>query len=149
MNTDMLRAGQSANAADLIVEDIMLALGHLNELKQELKDDRVKMKKVHKMTAGEASTVMSRIDATEVEIKTTEGSIIDLRASLDARASQKWDSLRGDAYLRARVNARRLRMTIRSSLQSHKFEREKLERSYRRHVMREFYVSQFRYSCTC
>ncbi|KZV98604.1 hypothetical protein EXIGLDRAFT_589192, partial [Exidia glandulosa HHB12029] len=38
-------------------------------------------------------------------------------------------------YIRARVNARALRVNIRMSVRAHKFEREKLERDYRRQVM--------------
>lgn len=138
MCADLGYAGQSATAGDKALEEIMIALGHVDELRQERKEDRAKMKKVHKMTATEASETMARMEAADADIKRTETTIHRLRAELGARASQKWEALRGDAYLRARVNARRLRMTIRSSLQSHKFEREKLERSYRRHVMRAY-----------
>ncbi|KZV96828.1 hypothetical protein EXIGLDRAFT_608761 [Exidia glandulosa HHB12029] len=72
-----------------------------------------------------------------------------MRAELGARASQRWDELRGDAYLRARINARRLRAVIRAALQSHKFEREKVERSYRRHIMRTLTAVARTVSLTC
>ncbi|KZV91317.1 hypothetical protein EXIGLDRAFT_615841, partial [Exidia glandulosa HHB12029] len=45
--------------------------------------------------------------------------------------------MRGDAYLRTRVNARALRATIRASLRSYKFERRKIERAFRHQLMPE------------
>lgn len=128
--------GQSAGAADKVIEELMIALGRLDELRQEHKEARAKMKKVHRMTATETSETTARMEDTTAAIKKTESTLLQLRGALGTRATEKWDALRGDAYLRARVNARRLREVIRSSLKSHKFERDKLEKSFRRHIMR-------------
>lgn len=114
----------------------MLVLGRLDELRSERRDARKKLTKVEKLTPNEASEAQARLCEADDEIRRTESAIESMRAALGARASQRWDALRGDAYLRARINARRLRAVIRASLQSHKFEREKLERSFRRQVMR-------------
>ncbi|KZV78159.1 hypothetical protein EXIGLDRAFT_634522 [Exidia glandulosa HHB12029] len=54
---------------------------------------------------------------------------------------RRFEELRGDAYVRARVNARALRVSIRMAIRAHKFEREKLERSYRSQLLRT--------SCPC
>ncbi|KZV83384.1 hypothetical protein EXIGLDRAFT_625725 [Exidia glandulosa HHB12029] len=127
---------QSESAGDKAIDDVMLALGRLDELKAEKKECNKKLLRVEKLTPTEASEAQSRLIATEDEIRRTKVTLENLRTALGAGAAQKWESLRGDAYLRARINARRLRAVIRSSLQSHKFEREKLERSYRNQVMR-------------
>ncbi|KZV90036.1 hypothetical protein EXIGLDRAFT_771164 [Exidia glandulosa HHB12029] len=133
---------QSATAGDKALEDIMLALGRLDELRGEQRDARKKLKKVEKLTPAEASEAQTLLCDAEDEIRRTEVAIENMRAALGARASQRWDALRGDAYLRARINARRLRAVIRASIQSHKFEREKVERSFRRHVMQQKEHSQ-------
>lgn len=135
-----LCSGQSASAGDKAIEDIMLALGRLDELRGERRDARSKLRKVEKLTPNEASEAQARLCEADDEIRRTESSIESMRAALGARAAQRWDALRGYAYLRARINARRQRAVIRASLQSHKFEREKLERSFRRHVMRTLLI---------
>jgi hypothetical protein len=48
--------------------------------------------------------------------------------------TRKLKEMRGDQYLRARVNARTLRENIRRSLVAHKFERSRLERNYRAQI---------------
>lgn len=111
-------------------------MGQLDELRQDLKDERKKLKAVHKMKASEVTAVTARVDAAKEAIASTETAIADLRASLGTTASAKLETMRGDAYLRARVNARALRTTIRASLRSYKFERRKIERAFRHQLMR-------------
>lgn len=48
---------------------------------------------------------------------------------------QRYEELCGDVYVRARVNARAFRVSIRMAIRAHKFEREKLERAYRNQAM--------------
>lgn len=128
--------GQNVNAADKVIDQLLLAMGLSEELRQELKDERARLKRVHKMTSSEVSTVTARIDALQHDIGTTTTSISNMQASLGTSASKRWKSMRGDAYLRARVNARAMRATIRSTLVSYKFERRKVERTFRHQLMR-------------
>ena len=71
----------------------------------------------------------SDIAATQARVKTA-------TSALGTDSAARLQELRGNAYIAARVNARALRANIREAVRSHKFEREKLERSYRNQVMR-------------
>lgn len=130
-------AGQNANAADKVINELLLAMGGLQELRQDVKDERARLKKVHAMTSSEVTAVTSRVEALKYDIGVTEASISNMQASLGPTATKKWMSMRGDAYLRARVNARAMRATIRSTLVSYKFERRKVERTFRHQLMRK------------
>lgn len=125
------------NAADKVINSLLLTMGAREELRQELKDERARLKKVHVMTSSEVTAVTTRVEALKHDVATCETSISNMQASLGTTAAKKWNSMRGDAYLRARVNARAMRATIRSTLVSYKFERRKVERTFRHQLMRE------------
>ncbi|KZV94701.1 hypothetical protein EXIGLDRAFT_586684, partial [Exidia glandulosa HHB12029] len=130
---------QSANAADKIINDLLLALGTVHDLRQELKEERARLRKVHKMSSAEVTATTTRVDSLKHDIETVESRISNLQASLGSKAARsRWNSMRGDAYLRCRVNARAMRATIRSTLVSYKFERRKVERTFRHQLMRMY-----------
>lgn len=115
-------------------------MGNVDELKQDICKERDGLRKVHKLDALETQRTRSRIENLTEEMKKTETEIATLNATLGTEHCRKLEQMRGDAYLRARVNARALRGNIRRALQGHKFERRKLERAYRHQVLRECWV---------
>lgn len=129
--------GQSANGADKIIDKILLALGTVDDLQQEAREVKTALRKAHKMTASETQQLATRTEAISRELAATRANIATMNASLGAEQCRRLEAMRGNAYLRARVNARALRPAIRHALQAHKFERQKLERAYRHQVMRE------------
>lgn len=115
----------------------MLDVARVEELQEQLRQDRAKLrKKAHKLSARDVQALTDRIDGTTGDLKSTRQRIALAKSQLGTGALRTFESLRGDAYVRARVNARALRVSIRMSIRAHKFEREKLERNYRREVMR-------------
>lgn len=136
-----MRAGQSAHGADKVIDNILLAMGAIDDLKQEQRDVKRALRKVHKMTPSETQELTTRMEAVERELEAERTRIGTLNASLGTEQCRRLDAMRGDAYLRARVNARALRATIRHALQAHKFERRKLERAYRHQVMRAYWTN--------
>lgn len=121
-------------------------MGAVADLKEEARETRTKLRKIHKMTASEAQDLTARADAIQRELSTTKTRISTMHASLGTEQCRRLEDLRGSAYLSARVNARVLRDNIRIALQAHKFEREKLERTYRRQIMRTLFESDLRTS---
>lgn len=111
-------------------------MGLVDNLRQQIKVDRGALRKSHKLSAAETHTINTRLTANRRDIESAQTRITELNASLGTEQCRRLDSLRGDAYLRARVNARALRANIRASLVAHKFERKKLERAYRHQIMR-------------
>lgn len=130
--------GQSANAGDKVIDDILVTMGLLDDLKQQNREDRTLLRKAHKLTAAETHAINSRMAGTRRDIDSTQSRIAELHASLGTEQSRRLQSLRGNAYLCARINARAVRANIRQCLQAHKFERRKLERAYRHQVLRTF-----------
>jgi len=59
---------------------------------------------------------------------------------LGVGARQKLEGLKGNEYLRHRMNAAALKSRVRSKLVAQKFERARLERAYHHQVMRMFYT---------
>lgn len=133
---DAAYAGQSAHAADKVINAILLAMGTVDDLKQEHRDVKKALRKAHKMTPVETQELTTRVEAIQRELEEERERIVTLNASLGTEQCRRLEAMRGNAYLRARVNARALRATIRHALQAHKFERRKLERAYRAQVMR-------------
>ncbi|EJD42054.1 hypothetical protein AURDEDRAFT_45402, partial [Auricularia subglabra TFB-10046 SS5] len=126
---------QSARAGDKIIDEILLAMGHVDDLQQELRDARKALRKAHTLTAAETQAVMTRIESTRQQVDTTRSHITELQASLGTAQTRRLESMRGSAYIVAHVNARALRANIRQSLMAHKFEQRKLERAYRHQVL--------------
>lgn len=136
---------QSKYAGDKELDKILLDLAHVDELRQELREDRTKLRKTaHKLSTRDVQQLSDRIEQAEAQLKATRARIDLTRSQLGTGALRRFESMRGDAYLRARVNARAVRVQIRMSIQAHKFEREKLERNYRRHVMQNKDHAQMR-----
>lgn len=125
------------NAADKVINQLLLAMGSLEDLRREHSAENARLSKVHNMTASEHGAIQERIDRLADEIESTQRKISNWQASLGPKGRKAWAAKRGDAYLRARVNARALRATIRSTLVSFKFERRKVERTFRHQLMRE------------
>ncbi|EJD49158.1 hypothetical protein AURDEDRAFT_59665 [Auricularia subglabra TFB-10046 SS5] len=129
---------QSKYAGDKALDKILLDLARIDDHRAQQREDRAALRRsAHTMSAPEVQSLTDRIERLSGEIKATRARVELARSQLGTGALRKFESLRGDAYIKARVNARALRIQIRMAIQSHKFEREKLERNYWRHVMRE------------
>lgn len=119
----------------------MLDVARVEELQDDLRRGRADLRgKAHKMTAREVQELTDHNDSLAREMKSLRARMTLAKSQLGTGALRRFDELRGDAYIRARVNARALRVSIRMAVRAHKFEREKLERSYRRQVMRALTV---------
>ncbi|KZV88474.1 hypothetical protein EXIGLDRAFT_598585, partial [Exidia glandulosa HHB12029] len=128
---------QSAHSADKTIDEILITMGEVDDLQQEAKKIRLALRKAHKMPESDALELKRRGEVIVEELATAKDSIAKLHDALGTEQCRRLESMRGDAYLRARMNARALRSTIRHALQAHKFERRKLERAYRNQIMRE------------
>ncbi|KZV96305.1 hypothetical protein EXIGLDRAFT_765408 [Exidia glandulosa HHB12029] len=128
---------QSSSAADKVIDEILVTMGRVDGLRQELKDERKRLQASHKMGDLEVAETTARVQSLRDEITAAESSLTNMRNSLGATARAKFETMRGDEYLRTRVNARALRATIRASLRSYKFERRKIERAFRHQLMQE------------
>ncbi|EJD34168.1 hypothetical protein AURDEDRAFT_76423, partial [Auricularia subglabra TFB-10046 SS5] len=122
---------QSASAADKTIDEILVLMGLVQDLKLQLRGDRTKLRKAHALPSAEIQKLSASIDAAERELETTESRIAHLHATLGTERACRLETLRGDAYIRARVKARALRAAIRDNLVHHKFEHRKLERAFR------------------
>lgn len=132
-----VHSGQSKYAGDKEVDKILLDVARVEELQDDLRRGRADLRgKAHKLTAREVQDLTDSNDGLARELKNLRGRIALAKSQLGTGALRTFDALRGDAYITARVNARALRVSIRMAVRAHKFEREKLERSYRRQVMR-------------
>lgn len=112
-------------------------MGLLDDLKEQNREDRAALRKAHKLTAGETQTISARMAARGRDIESTRSRMAELHASLGTEQCRRLESMQGNAFLCARVNARAIRANIRQCLQAHKFERRKLERAYRHQILRE------------
>lgn len=128
--------GQNANAGDKAIDQILVAMGLLDDLKQQTREDRTLLRKAHKLTAAETQTINARLASARRDVDSTQSRIAELNAALGTEQCRRLEALRGNAYLCARVNACAIRANIRQCLQAHKFERRKLERAYRHQVLR-------------
>ncbi|KZV80991.1 hypothetical protein EXIGLDRAFT_629247, partial [Exidia glandulosa HHB12029] len=126
---------QSANAGDKVIDKILVYMGTMADLKDELAKDRKLRHSSHKLTSSEAQALKLRMATAERDIQALAADIAQLHESLGTEQSRRFQTLRGNAFLCARVNARALRANIRHALQAHKFERRKLERAYRHQLL--------------
>ncbi|EJD46690.1 hypothetical protein AURDEDRAFT_62941 [Auricularia subglabra TFB-10046 SS5] len=123
---------QSASAGDKKLNAILLDIAIREELNTELKSDRAKLKRsARTMQPRDVQELSDRIDGTKRQLDVLRTKIKDESAKLGTRDLGRLQDLRGSAYVRARVNARALRGNIRAAIAAHKFERTKLERTYR------------------
>lgn len=107
------------------------------DLQQEVRTLSAKLRKTaHKLSAREVQQLTDSVSVSRRALKSVNQRVVLAKAQLGSGALRTLDTLRGDAYIRARINARALRVAIRIAVRAHKFEREKLERNYRRQVMR-------------
>ncbi|EJD34005.1 hypothetical protein AURDEDRAFT_76544 [Auricularia subglabra TFB-10046 SS5] len=129
-------ARQSKKAGDKAIEEILLAMGSVDDLNSQMREDRQELRKAHGLTSTETAEITRRIEVTRAERDATKSRIAALNASLGTEACRRLENMKGSAYLCARVNARALRATIRQGIVMHKFEHRKLERAYRHQVLR-------------
>ncbi|KDQ08430.1 hypothetical protein BOTBODRAFT_118738 [Botryobasidium botryosum FD-172 SS1] len=128
---------QSKNIADKAVTEVIserLKLKHLGLDVAELKDRQAAL------SSGETE----KFEAIGLQLQSTGDALALLTArvktmekALGVTGKQQLDALKGNPYLRARMNARALRTRIRARIVEHKFERTKLERAYRRQIAQE------------
>ncbi|EJD38609.1 hypothetical protein AURDEDRAFT_40538, partial [Auricularia subglabra TFB-10046 SS5] len=124
-------ARKSAKAGDAAIDEILIALGTIQDYKQEIRDSRKDLRKAHALTAGQTEALEASIDGARRGIEATETRILKLHETLGTERCRRLDQMRGNAYICARVNARAARASIRQSLVKHKFEHRKVERAYR------------------
>lgn len=129
--------GQSEHAADKVLDDLLLEMGAIEDLKEERRKHE-KVLKSRKTSDADMEAASKRIIAIERELETATAKVTELHETLGTEQCRKLADMRGDPYLRARVNARALRANVRFALQAHKFESRKLERAYRHQLLRAF-----------
>ncbi|EJD38989.1 hypothetical protein AURDEDRAFT_17738, partial [Auricularia subglabra TFB-10046 SS5] len=131
-------ARASGAAADKTIDEILVLMGLVGDLKQQQRDDRAKLRKAHAMTSTERQKLQASIDSANRDIESTESRMASLHKTLGTERARRLEKLRGDAYIRARVKARALRAAIRDHLVHHKFEHRKLEPAFRHQTLTAF-----------
>ncbi|EJD39760.1 hypothetical protein AURDEDRAFT_40155, partial [Auricularia subglabra TFB-10046 SS5] len=126
---------QSQSAADKQIDKILLTVGTIDDLKEQIADDRKRLRKSRKLSTSEKNTLTASIEATRREIGSLQAKVDSMQNALGTEHCRRLESMRGSEYLSARVNARALRAKIRQALVAHKFERRKVERAYRHQLL--------------
>ncbi|KIJ42045.1 hypothetical protein M422DRAFT_229336 [Sphaerobolus stellatus SS14] len=141
---------QSKNAADKEIEGIIDLREEQEELRTQLQtlltnektrlEGRLKRlrQRLQKSSASEDVPITTEdIEATHEALKLVEERLAAAERSLGVPEDADLKALRGNVFLRHRVNARAVKERIRSKVVAHKFERGRLERVYRNHVMHD------------
>lgn len=127
---------QSKHAGDKAIDRILLEIGQSEELFETVKADEAELRKTAALLRpAELEALTNRIDTGRRDMKAMKARIKTATKALGTQSAARLQALRGDAYICVRVNARALRANIREAVRAHKFERERLERAYRRQVM--------------
>ena len=123
--------GQHKNVADRAISDVIEKEGVLKKVKRDLK--RALGRKAGAGTANETLIAEAEIESLTMSIKSLEGTISERTLALGISETPKGSlkKLRGNTFLRIRMNALALREKIIQNLISHKFEMEKIERLVR------------------
>jgi hypothetical protein len=140
--------GQSKYAGERAIEAVLLTLALAEETRASIAIDTKRLRNLGKRQSRsdvDADTEYEAL-ADSIDSQKRELDILVQRANEQSRElgtgdRQLLQQHKDSPYIRARVNARALRDNIRSSIVAHKFEREKLERSYRSQIMRKFVSS--------
>lgn len=86
---------------------------------------------------GHADEDGDEIESVQEALATVTRKLKITENALGVSARRKLEDLKGNVFLRHRMNARALKERIRAKLIAHKFERRKLERIYRHQIMRK------------
>ena len=127
--------GQSQKAADHAIERILELRNEVANLKHEVRNLK------HEQTATPSedelrhSILLDEIEATATQIEVTQKRLTSAEKALGVRSCQRLEKLKGNGFLRLRMNVRALKARMRARLVNHKFECRKLERVYRHQVM--------------
>jgi len=121
-------AGQHKNIADRAISGIIEHQGLLRKMKRDLK--RALGRKGRARTVNETLTAEAEIESSTEAIKSLEGTISERMSSLGISETPKGSlkKLKGNTFLRLRMNALVLRERIIQNSISRKFEMEKLDR---------------------
>jgi len=131
LSTDFI-SGQSKNSADRTIADILEKRDVLKSKKQHLARARNTLERKAKAgTAQEIRDSEAVVDSLEAVIAQLEANISKKTSALGITAGGKLRQLKGDSFLRLRMNSLALRQRIVQSLVARKFEMEKLERLVR------------------
>ncbi|KIJ30957.1 hypothetical protein M422DRAFT_783872 [Sphaerobolus stellatus SS14] len=142
---------QSKNAADKEIERILDLREEQGDLQAQLRtlltdekkelEDRLQRLQQRKSVKSESSksdvTVAEDVNATQEALDIISKRIETAEKALGVPEDTDLKALKGNVFLRHRVNARALKQRIQAKIRSHKFERGRLERVYRHHVMQE------------
>ncbi|KAH7096184.1 hypothetical protein BKA62DRAFT_625285, partial [Auriculariales sp. MPI-PUGE-AT-0066] len=123
------------NAADMKIDQILVELSDWSERKAEVVQRKAALKrKMNSLSSAQTDAETDKISTEDRELKSWRKHIGDKMAALGELNQRKLRDLKGNPYLRARINARALRSNIRSSVVAHKFERARLERHFRAQI---------------
>ncbi|KIJ32784.1 hypothetical protein M422DRAFT_184115 [Sphaerobolus stellatus SS14] len=138
---------QDKNQADKALERIM----SLREERDDLHLRIRKLRQTKKTTADDCVETLENIEedlsSAQIALETTTKHLQATEKVLGlsgAEAKARLKALKGNEFLRYRMNARALKNCIRSKLISQKFEWRRLERAYRNHVTRMLSLLIFR-----
>lgn len=129
--------GQSQRSADTAIDRILEDRDELVSLKGVLFRISAERARLTHREEMKRAVLTEEAAALEDIIAAKKKSIASAEKALGVKGRQRLDTLRGDGFLRLRMNARALKARIRAKVIDHKFERRKLERAYRHQVMRK------------
>ena len=130
-------AGQSKYAGDRALECILEMRSDITDIKEKLKELQCDHDKIDDKDEISWSASYDAISSLQDNLTSTQRKLRNMEKSLGITARQKLAKLKGDEFLRCRVNAHALKIRIRARLVAHKFERKKLEWAYKHQVMRK------------
>ncbi|KDQ05460.1 hypothetical protein BOTBODRAFT_122795, partial [Botryobasidium botryosum FD-172 SS1] len=122
---------QSKNLADKAVAEVMLERDMLDEIMVNIKALESQRAQVHKGGEEARQQLDIQIEKLHISSAQTKARLKVMEKALGVAGKKQLSDLKGNPYLRARMNAHVLRTRIRAKVVEFKFERTKLERVYR------------------
>ncbi|KIJ40045.1 hypothetical protein M422DRAFT_174309, partial [Sphaerobolus stellatus SS14] len=130
----------SKNKADKALERIITLREERDDLHLRIRQLRTTRKKTSKDNVETLETLDEDLSSAQEALELTTKELQSAEKTLGlsgAEAKARLKAMKGSEFLRYRMNARAVKTRIRSKVISQKFERGRLERAYRHHVMQE------------
>lgn len=121
--------------ADRAISDVIADRGRVKDIETEIKD--LQQKRSGEDDEDEDDAIQSQVHELEKVLNETRARLKDMEKALGVGGRKRLAQLKGNTYLRLRMNARALKARLRSKVIDHKFERSQLERAYRHQIMRK------------
>ncbi|KDQ18280.1 hypothetical protein BOTBODRAFT_98760, partial [Botryobasidium botryosum FD-172 SS1] len=127
---------QSKNIADHAVEKVILERAKLEDAAAAIVTLETRLSAIPCEEEEAREAVGLDLQSARATSARVSAGLKTMEKALGITGKQQLAVLKGDPYLRARMNARALRSRIRARIIEHKFERTKIERAFHRQMQR-------------